>query len=425
MSKLNQVFIIGGLIRFLLPTIFPSIVEILGSKVEITTPINAYKSLQEAFYYLQQGIDLYDGGVNHHPPILVIILSFINALPFNQIIFHLLYSLIDLFIAWRIVQLNRWYNDYNSKRIGKQYIAFNDNLIALFYLFNPLIIITNLSHSTIVFSWAFIMEALNQVVLGRNTSRAMIALANATYLSFTPIYLLAPMLALAHSIGSEKKDYSKMYIHGLTIFICTVGLLMILSFASTASSQFFEQCYMTVILFKKITPNVGLWWYLFTEMFEFFTPFYVGMFNFYSIIYVIPITLRLFEYKSTPKQGDSFLALVLVYLWVSFTKSYPTFGDLGLALSIIPIFKNTIIPYCKFIYVTGLTLIITLLLSPIFYYCWIVLGNGNANFFYSINLLWGGVHILIIMDLIWGKLIYDYILQNNISDITKLNLAQI
>lgn len=424
MNKTSQVFIVGALIRFLLPTIWPLVVDILGSKVEITTPMNAYKSLQEAFYYLQLGIDLYDGGVNHHPPLFVIILSLIDGLPYNQILFNLVYTTIDLFIAWRIIQLNKWYNNYNSTRMNKHHIGFNDDLIATFYLFNPLIIITNLSHSTIVFSWVFIIEALYQVVLAANVGRAMISLAIATYLSLTPIYLLVPLLALAH-VTSATRYNPVQYVKNLTVYVGTLGLLLGVSYICTGSMQFLEQCYLTVVLFKKITPNVGLWWYLFTEMFEFFNSFYVGMFNFYSFIYVIPITLRLFEYQTTPKQGDSLLAIVLVYLWTCFTKSYPTFGDLGLALSIIPIFKSTVIPHCKYIYVTGLTLLISLLLSPIFYYCWIVLGNGNANFFYSINLIWGGVYVLIMMDLLWGKLIYDYIIQNNVKEVGKLSLAQI
>ena len=81
----------------------------------------------------------------------------------------------------------------------------------------------------------------------------------------------------------------------------------------------------------------------------------------------------------------------------------------------------------QFKYITGITLIVGLLLSPIFYYIWIVLGSGNANFFYSISLIMGGVHILLLMDILWTKLSIDYYDENgiDINSKDKPVLAQI
>ncbi|KAI3403312.2 hypothetical protein KGF56_003900 [Candida oxycetoniae] len=426
MSKLYQVFIIGGLIRSLLPTLVPSITAILSSSVEITTPITSFKALKEAFYFFNNNIDLYDGGVNHNPPLLVMLLSFINSLPFADVWFHVLFALVDVVIAWHLVRINRWYKMYTSKRTGKTVASYNDDLIASFYLFNPLVLLSNLSHSTIAFVWLFLVVAVYQVAVKRQASIAIISLAISTYLSFNSLYLLPSILGLIHAT-STSRNVGQIYILNIAVFFTTLAILASLSFAFTSSWQFLDNCYLSVILFEKITPNVGLWWYIFTEMFEFFTPFYIGMFNIYSFIFIIPLTLKLFEFKKVPKQGDSLLAIVLTLLWISFTKSYPTIGDLGFVLSLIPIFRGTVLPYCKVILITGMTLMVSLLLSPIFYYCWIVLGNGNSNFFYSINLIWGGVHILAIMDLLWAKLISDYSVENSINeeDIRKLNLAQL
>jgi hypothetical protein len=388
--------------------------------------------------------------------------------------------------------------------------GFNDDLMASFYLFNPLLIFTNISHSSLCFTFLFISEAISQVVVRKSIPRSMISLAIASYLSFTPIYLIIPILALGHALQIDAVE--KVYVMGIGLFTSTVGLLMLFSFAITASWQFIQSTYGTIVLFDKISPNVGLWWYLFTEMFVFFTPFYIGIFNLYQFVFIIPITLRLFEYqgannnkqvstpvsrivvdehgnvksinpetgkvtditgllpKSTttsgavtheteaikrdepsisepllkptetkshlansdadvdsPVIGDSFLAIVLCYTWLSFTKSYPTVGDLGFAISLLPIFRSTVLPYCKYPLISGLTLLICLLLSPIFYYCWIVLGNGNSNFFYSINLIWGVVHALIMVDILWAKLTVDYIAQNKIpaDKVDKLRLTQI
>lgn len=425
MGKLLQVFIIGGFIRFLLPTFIPSITTTLSSTVELNTPITSFKSLLEAIYFFNHDIDLYDGGVNHHPPLVIILASWISVFPFSQVLFNLVYTVTDLLIAWKIVQLNQWYNNSRSKIAGFQVTGFNDDLIACFYLFNPLVILTNLSHSTVVFTWYFIIESLTQITLKRNVVRSMIAFAVATYLSFNALYLLPSVLGLA--LKTFPTTAIKLLRVSLVIYLGSLLLLASASFAFTSSWRFLDNCYLAVVFFKKITPNVGLWWYLFTEMFEFFTPFYLGMFNLYSFSFIVPIAMRLFESKAAPELGDSFLAVLLSLLWISFTKSYPTIGDLGFALSILPIFKGTVLPYCKMIYVSSMTLVTALILSPIFYYCWIVLGNGNANFFYSINLIWGGVHILILMDLLWAKLIIDYGVENDVckEQLKKINLAQI
>lgn len=540
MTKLQQVFWIGFLLRFLVPTLIPTVVDLLNSIPEIVTPINSFKGLNEAFFYLKHDISLYDGSINTNPPLYLAVMKIINLLPFSSIWFNLIWTLIDLGIAFRLVQINKWYslrkrhgeilkdgnptgvesdtaklvgvseeikssfNKQDSEKISKEnsvdsslvsdtttiksedehssfvLFSFSDDVIAAFYLFNPLIVLTTISHSSLPFTWLFIIESLSQIVLYSNYERSVIFLAIAAYLSLSPIYLLIPILALAHSLKLAKP--SKIYCIGGGFFFMALGLLMFASFAITASWQFFVTCYGTIFMFNKISPNIGLWWYLFTEMFSFFTSFYVGIFNLFQFIFIIPLSVRLFEYKQnsiddipvtrlvmdkngsllavdkdgtttevtigdkddrkssikkesvsdssllesklkSTHNGDSLLAFVLCYLWISFTKSYPTIGDLGFGLSLIPIFKLTVLPHCRYFLLSGLLMIVCLLLSPIFYYCWIVLGNGNSNFFYSINLTWGILHALIIIDLFWGQLTLDYMGQHGLKQ--KIRLTQI
>ena len=474
----RRVFIIGGLIRFLLPTIiFPQLTSILDSSILLSTPITSFKSIQESIFYFLHNIELYNGGVNHTPPILIVLLSFLGNINtsvngWNKIGYDLLYTVIDLIIAYKIIIINRWYNNYrqqkrntnNKKKEGVEEEEeeegtsgkFDDYLIGCFYLFNPLIILTNLSHSSIIFSWIFIMESIIQIVQYENIARSMISLAIASYLSFSSIYLLPSILALGHVIirdkaisakqhqekkeGEEDKEQTnvkdlivKLYVEGLAIFIICVILLIMISFIITASWQFLDNVYLTIILFKNPIPNIGLWWYIFIEMFENYTSFYLIVFNVYTWIFILPFTIRFFQYKNnkiTSLLGDSFLAVILCLCWISFIKPYPILGDLGIVLSLLPILNDTIVQYCKLKYITGMTLIIGLLLAPIFYYIWIVLGTGNANFFYSITLIWGAIHGLILMDLIWTKLTLDYYNDNGI-DINgeggslSLSLAQI
>lgn len=420
MDHFTTVVIIGFLLR-LLPGVIPSISGSLASFVELTNPITSFATLKEALFYLDNGIDAYNGGNNHHPPLLVtFFMLFHGKIPdvaFN-IVVNLVFAIADLVICHRLVVLNRWYNHHCSQRLGYKVVGLNDSLIASFYLFNPLMLLSSWCHSTVMLSLLFITESIHQLAVYKNLPRSMISLSIATYLSFTPIYLVVPILAFAHSLlrGHHEPLLPFIYFQGPALFISSCGLLIFFSLVITSSFLFFDQCYGTIIRFDNIKPNLGLWWYFFTEMFDFFTPFYIGTFNIFQALFIAPMTIRFFEYQSSRKfaGGDSFLAIILCYLWISFTKSYPTVADLGYALSFLPIFAGSILPYCKLVYASGLALIISLVLSPIFHYCWIVLGNGNSNFFYSINLIWGGVHVGIMIDFIWGKLVLDYCEANNV-----------
>lgn len=429
MKDVLRVCLIGALIRFIIPTVLPDLPFWFSSVVELLSPITSFKSLYEAFFYLEHDINPYDGGLNHHPPLLVMVMNMIYEyfpVSLRFIVFNALYTVVDLVIAWQLVLINRWYIEYKTKKNGAPVKGFDDSLIVSFYLFNPLIILTNLSHSTSVFSIFFFTETLVQLLVKKNLARSMLCMGVTTYLSVRYVYLIIPVLALAYSIQREPKT---VYFQGPSLFVASFAFLILASFTLTASWEFIELCYFVVIFYKKIKPNLGLWWYIFTEMFDFFTPFYTGMFNIYSFCFITPITLRLFEYQGSSKKhtGDCFLAVVACALWLSFTNPYSTLSDLGFGLSLIPIFKGTVLPHCKYLLIIGLTLLVCLLLSPIFYYCWIVLGNGNSNFFYSISLIWGIIHGLILNDLLWAFLTHDYIKTNDVKpeNAASIRLTQI
>lgn len=427
--QLGLIFFIGGLVRFLVPTFIKDIPFSLSSFVEIGTPTTSFRALKEAFYYFQHDIDLYDGGINYQPPLLVVLLNLIDenlSETANLVAFNLLFTAIDLVIAWRFISINKWYVERQQKRYGTDKAGASVETIASCYLFNPLLVLTNVAHSTLGFTLLAVTESLYQITVRKNLAKSIFAIAIAAYLSYSPIYLVIPLLGIAYAL---REDVKGILVEGLSTLVAALGSLLLSSYCIVSSWSFVNQCYGTVFFFKNIAPNLGLWWYLFIEMFEFFTPFYIGVFNIYSVVFIIPITLRLYEKPGLKLSlhGDAFLAFVACYFWISFTKPYATIGDLGFGLSLIPILKSPILAHCKLMIITALTLLISLLLSPIFYYCWIILGNGNSNFFYSISLLWGAVHGLILGDLLWAKftLDYTYSVTGSVDPVPSLRLTQI
>lgn len=101
-----------------------------------------------------------------------------------------------------------------------------------------------------------------------------------------------------------------------------------------------------------LTPNSGLWWYFFTEMFDHFRPFFLMVFSVHLIIYVIPVCLK-FQYVSCsfttvnqseffcPRRYDPLYALFIVLGILGTFKSYTTLSDPGLFLSMFAIFPET------------------------------------------------------------------------------------
>lgn len=165
------------------------------------------------------------------------------------------------------------------------------------FLLNPFTVATCLSRSTLVFTNTAILTAVAKAVQA-DSAAAMLALAMAAYLSLYPVLLLpalvllcydmhappaAPMPALGHYAASRTG-----------IFVAAMAGLLGLSYAITSSSwQFLHSTYGVHLLLPDLTPNVGLWWYFFIEMFDSFREFFLCVFQLHLLIYVGGLCIRL------------------------------------------------------------------------------------------------------------------------------------
>lgn len=426
-KRLNLVLLIGILLRFTV-FFFRKLHGIAYDSVEITSPLSSKKSLEEGFFFLKNGIEMYDGGVNHHAPILVIVMFFLKEVWLKifywsklekehlvEIFFTVFLTLIDVHITKRIVSISNWYSNNRKKKFFTINDRFDDYVIAGFYMLNPLMIFTTLSHSTVNIFLLFLVESMYQLSVKRRIFRGMLFFATLTYFSVLFGHLFIPLIALTISNVPEIKPMG-VIVQGLISFCFVYSTLTALSYAFLGSWIYLKQCILTEIGFKIMQPNIGLWWYFFIEIFDYFRTFFIYGFNFFLFIFILPLTLRFFEFKISDKKyvGDSFFAFYLCYLWLSFMKPYPVVADIGFGISLLPIFKNILLSFKKKFILIGFILYISLLLSPIFYYTWIYLENTNSNFFYSISLILGVVYCLFFINLIWMKLIFNYYEENNL-----------
>jgi len=144
-----------------------------------------------------------------------------------------------------------------------------------------------------------------------------------------------------------------------------------------------------------LTPNPGLWWYFFTEMFDHFRPFFLMVFSFHLAIYVAPLCIKF--------QHDPLYAAFLLLGILGTFKPYPTLSDPGLFLSLISLFPETY-PYLRYPIVTALLHLHAFLLLPLFHHLWVGTGTGNANFFYAGTLVFGLANGGALLDCVWAGL---------------------
>ncbi|KAG5513460.1 hypothetical protein PMAC_000891 [Pneumocystis sp. 'macacae'] len=85
------------------------------------------------------------------------------------------------------------------------------------------------------------------------------------------------------------------------------------------------------------------------------------------------------------------------------TRPYPSIADAALFMSLFPLL-HPIHSYMRYKFATTLCFFYCSSLGPAFYYLWIYAGSGNANFFYSITLVWNFNLSIIITDIIFAIL---------------------
>lgn len=383
MSPLEKkVIILAFVIRLGIFIIAPGITQSLEESIEFSTLTTSYKSLKEGLFLYTNSINPYDGGVVHHQPLLIILYQYFKD--FDQ----LLYSIVDTYIVYYLISIS------SKISLKNEAIFFKPWIVGLIYTLNPLAVLNTLSKSTSLFQNFFIIWSLNSV-LTNDVVLTGVGIGIGSYLFYHPLFLIIPLIKLIHQ---NNNGQSSKVVAFLISTVVTLGLLIISSYYILDQDwKFIESTYGTILRFNKIAPNLGLWWYYFTEMFEFFIPFYNAVFNLYNISFVLPLTLRL----------NGIFAFILSWGWLIFSKSYPTLGDLSLYVTLLVLLKP-VFPYLRYPVISILLLLHSIILSPIFYHLWIDLGSGNSNFFYAITLVYSLGIISTIVDFTWGYLRYEY-----------------
>lgn len=214
--------------------------------------------------------------------------------------------------------------------------------VAAVYLFNPFVLLTCLARPTTVFTTFFVLLSIRHATQA-NTSATAYALALASYTSLHPLLLLPPIGLLCYdqvckaqappstnydsktNTTKAKPTALHFSLRFLSLFTLTTLILFGLSRLILPSFSFLQSLYLTPLSLPDLTPNPGLWWYFFTEMFDAFRSFFLGVFWLHMLAYSVPFTLRL---RAQP------LAAVIAMLGVlAIFQPYANVGEVGVWLS--------------------------------------------------------------------------------------------
>ncbi|KAI9316603.1 GPI transamidase subunit PIG-U [Dichotomocladium elegans] len=386
----------------------PSVAEALAHRVELVTPVTSYKRLTEGVYLYESNVPPYDGGLFHQAPLLLSIFSFLTSVPIPYFI-PFVYAFVDAAIAHalqRIAVIQQQEECHQPKlAVEKQTAAaaakrIRPFTVAALYLFNPLTIASCISKSTLIFTNLSIAMAILASRLGR-VHTAMLWAAFASYLSFYPAMLVPPLLLMGCSsnISSNRKQ---MLSGGLIFGICLVGFLGG-SRLLVGSWDFIPATYGIILFISDLTPNTGMFWYFFIEIFDQFRSFFMVVFQLHGFIFVAPLCIRL--------RNHPLVILTVMAGIMAVFKSYPAAGDAALFLGLIPL-HDQLFKYCRYGFLVTNVLMYSSILAPIFWHLWLYAGSGNANFFYAITLVYNLGLILLLIDLVYAVTRRDFDIAN-------------
>lgn len=189
--------------------------------------------------------------------------------------------------------------------------------------------------------------SINHACQARTTSAAF-ALAIATYIGLHPAFLLPPLGLLCYDrlceqtagtsqsqsekpsskVASDRRNLPNGLLHALQLagtFLLASAFLLGLSRLLLPSWTFIPSVYLTHLQLPDLTPNAGLWWYFFIEMFDPFRAFFLGVFWLHMLSYSVPFCLRL--------QKQPLAATVLMLGIIAIFEPYANIGDVGAFLS--------------------------------------------------------------------------------------------
>ena len=409
------------------------------TRPEVSTPLNSWTRLTEGvhlyksgasyctvFYLttmltsLPAGLSPYSGVVFHETPLTLAVFSVLGCDPDTVSWMFIAADLVTAALLYKVgeavasrtllaedaaVTAGRCHPEAKSLLMSLSSSARLPRVLALAYLLNPYTVASCSALTATVWTNLLLAASLLALVRGRGVLGAA-SLALATYQGLYPCLLLVP-LALAQY---QHRPSASTLAAVLGTFLASLCGLQLISFYITGDWSYLDSVYGFILTVPELTPNMGIFWYFFTEMFDHFRVFFLCTFQINLLLYVAPLSIKF------PDQ-PLLLSTVIIGLIAVF-KSYPSLGDVGFFLSLLPLFSH-LLPFMKQTFIIICMLLASSVLAPIAWQLWIYNNSANANYYFAINLVYSTAQIFLITDLLFGHVKREFYLKNGFSLLDK------
>lgn len=427
---LAALLIIGALIRLWFFN-SESLSTWVQNRLEIANPLTSWNRVLEGIY-LKNKIRLsstYEGDLVHELPMMLNFYEALINIPIHLRYIFIIFDALNAILVYLIVNksiCNFYTNEQSDMKKGKYHRlvecfendselnkfllnsdSFNSDYWALisfsFYLFNPFCIASCVATSTVIIHNTFLLLWF-ALLVNHQTSLSLFFLAIHANLTVYSGSLVIATIFFLHRNQEKKKPVIQLVVKNLFIFILhTISIFLFNYWLENFNTRFITCTYLFILGVPDLAPNLGVFWYFFTEMFDHFRLFFTYVFQFNVLLYALPISFRL--------RHDPIIGILIQIGLISTLKSYPSIGETGMFMAFVPmtaylfpLFRNFLIYSCM--------LVASVILAPIMFYLWVGSGGGNANFYFAITLVYSVGLTFLIVDIFYAQLKREFIKLN-------------
>uniref|UniRef100_A0A3Q3WT01 Uncharacterized protein n=1 Tax=Mola mola TaxID=94237 RepID=A0A3Q3WT01_MOLML len=373
-----------------------SLADFIAERVEVVSPLTDWKRVVEGLALLDLGVSPYSGDVFHETPLIIYLFHFV--VDYAEMTFMLL-VLFQFRKQKFALEADCYPLDCLELIRSPKEMYYIPLKVAMFYLLNPFTILSCVAKSTCGLNNAVIALFILSTIKG-NVLLSAIFLSLATYQSIYPLTLCAPALLYLMQrkyipVNFQRVSFWWFIAQYAFMYLGSLFVIIGLSFFLLGSWDYLQSVYGFILSVPDLTPNIGLFWYFFAEMFEHFRLFFLCVFQINVFFYTIPLSIKL-------KEHPVFLMFMQLAV-ISIFKSYPTVGDIALYLAFIPVWSH-LHRFLRNIFLVTCVLVVCSALFPVLWHLWIYAGSANSNFYYAITLLFNVAQILLMSDYFYAFL---------------------
>lgn len=442
MSTTQQLscYVLAATIRFLL--IYSEYQKIIADRVEVSTALNSWKKVTEGVYLREAGIDPYAGDLFHESPIGVIIFSFMQKY-LSSCVLCAIFVMTDLATAWILgvtaylytteliakeekeIEEREKKSDENETSASSQAAVRQNSavttsvlLVPSAYLFNPYVVFNCVGFTTTVFT-NFLLSAALYSMINKSRIWSCLTIALLTLQGLYPITLMVPAtiyLVRSDDPGNKNIPYGNIS-KTIAMFVGILAALYFVSYKVAGSWTFLHSTVGFILTVPDLRPNIGLYWYFFTEMFEHFRWLFVASFQInVGLLYVAPLALR---FRRDPMLlAFSYLAIAAIF------KSYPCLGEVGFYMALLPMWKH-LFPHMQQGFIVGCFLLSCTVFAPTVWHLWIYSRSANANFYFGVTLAFAIAQIFLVTDVLFASVKREFSLRHGLSREIHGNTAKL